>query len=102
MLWLCLCAALQTATVQAQFTFVTNNGAISITGYTGASGNMIIPSATNGYPIVNIASSAFNENTIICRREFKRRFLRGFKRRQIQREYFPRISGQLLRGGFGG
>ncbi len=37
-----------------------------------------------------------------CRREFKRGFLREFKRGQIQSEYFPRISGPVLRGGFGG
>ena len=36
------------------------------------------------------------------RREFKRGFLREFKRGQIQSEYFPRISGPVLSGGFGG
>ena len=40
--------------------------------------------------------------TKVCRREFKRRLLSGFKRRQFYNEYFPRISGQRLRGGFGG
>jgi hypothetical protein len=34
------------ATIQAQFTFVTNNGAITIAGYTGTGGAVIIPSAT--------------------------------------------------------
>ena len=36
------------AVVQAQFTFVTNNGALTITGYTGPGGAVIIPDTTNG------------------------------------------------------
>lgn len=36
------------APVQAQFTFTTNNGAITITGYTGPGGAVVIPSSTNG------------------------------------------------------
>ena len=46
-------------TARAQFTFVTNNGAITITGYTGAGGDLVIPSEINGYPVTAIASSAF-------------------------------------------
>jgi hypothetical protein len=42
------------AVVQAQFTFTTNNGAITITGYTGTSGNVIIPDIINGYPVTSI------------------------------------------------
>jgi len=38
------------AAVQAQFTFTTNNGTITITGYTGPGGDVTIPSWTNGYP----------------------------------------------------
>src|ERR1035438_7364904 len=38
----------------AQFTYTTNNGAITITGYTGASGNVIIPATINGYPVTSI------------------------------------------------
>lgn len=45
--------------VRAQFTFTTNNGAITITGYTGSGGNVTIPSATNGYPVTSIGDSAF-------------------------------------------
>ena len=45
---------------QAQFTFTTNNGAITITGYTGAGGDIIIPNVINGYPVKNIGSFAFN------------------------------------------
>jgi hypothetical protein len=44
---------------QAQFTFTTNNGAITITKYTGSGGAVTIPSATNGYPVTSIGSSAF-------------------------------------------
>jgi hypothetical protein len=45
--------------VCAQFTFVTNNGAITITGYTGPSNNVVIPSTTNGYPVTSIGNGAF-------------------------------------------
>ncbi len=48
------------ASVQAQFTFTTNNGAITITGYTGTNSSVVIPGTTNGYPITSIASFAFS------------------------------------------
>ena len=48
----------------AQFTFTTNNGAITVTGYSG-SGNVTIPSSTNGYPVTTIATSAFYNNTAV-------------------------------------
>ena len=48
------------AVVQAQFTFTTNNGAITITGYTGINSDVSIPSTTNGLPVNNIATRAFN------------------------------------------
>jgi len=47
------------AAVQAQFTFETNNGALTITGYTGPGGAVDIPSTTNGMPVTSIGSSAF-------------------------------------------
>ena len=46
-------------TAQAQFNFTTNNGAITITKYTGLGGDVIIPSTTNGYPVTSIAGGAF-------------------------------------------
>ena len=46
----------------AQFTFRTNNGTITITGYTGSGGNVVIPNATNGYPVTGIAQGAFISN----------------------------------------
>ena len=46
------------AAVRAQFTFSTNNGAITITGYTGPGGNATIPSTTNGLPVTRIGDWA--------------------------------------------
>jgi hypothetical protein len=54
LLWLTLPAVLQ-----AQFTYITNNGAITITGYTGPGGDVVIPSSTNGCPVTSIGDSAF-------------------------------------------
>ena len=51
--------------VQAQFTFVTNNGAITITGYTGPGGDVTIPSTTNGLPVTSIGNSAFSSKTTL-------------------------------------
>ena len=47
------------AVVQAQFTFTINNDAITITKYTGSGGAVIIPNATNGYPVTAIGTNAF-------------------------------------------
>jgi BspA type Leucine rich repeat region (6 copies) len=53
------------ALVQAQLTFTTNNGAITITGYNTAAGlNMVIPAATNGYPVTSIGNYAFESSGI--------------------------------------
>jgi len=51
--------------VQAQFTFTTNNGTITITGYTGSGGLVVIPSATNGWPVKSIGANAFAQNTVV-------------------------------------
>jgi hypothetical protein len=51
------------AAVQAQFQFVTNNGAITITKYTGAGGAVTIPDTTNGYPVTSIGDMAFYNAT---------------------------------------
>ena len=42
------------------FSYTTNNGAITITGYTGAGGDVIIPSSINGLPVTSIGRSAFS------------------------------------------
>jgi hypothetical protein len=47
------------ATVQAQFTYTTNDGGIIITGYSGTNGVVTIPSSTNGLPVTGIAARAF-------------------------------------------
>src|ERR1700739_3779522 len=44
----------------AQLTYVTNNGAITITGYSSASLSVIIPSTISGYPVTTIGSGAFD------------------------------------------
>ena len=55
-----LCAALLPAVAQAQFTFTTNSGAITITGYNpGSGGDVTIPSMTNGWPVTSIGNMAF-------------------------------------------
>src|ERR1035441_3172194 len=57
----CILAALLVlpAAAQAQFNFTTNDGAITITGYTGPGGAVVIPSSTNGLPVTSIGDYAF-------------------------------------------
>ena len=51
--------------VNAQLIFTTNNGAITITKYTGPGGSVTIPDKTNGFPITTIGVDAFyNCNTL--------------------------------------
>src|SRR5262245_9602629 len=45
--------------VQAQFNYTTNNGAITITKYTGPGGDVTIPSTINGLPVASIGDLAF-------------------------------------------
>ena len=44
------------------FTFATNNGAITITGYTGPGGSVTIPDSVNGSPVVAIGDYVFNQH----------------------------------------
>jgi len=60
--WLLYCTMLP-AVAQAQFTYATNNGAITITGYTGSAGTVVIPGATNGLPVNAIGNGAFYQCT---------------------------------------
>src|ERR1017187_5566799 len=49
------------ALVNAQFTFTSNNGAITITGYTGPGGrSVVIPSIIQGLPVKIIGDDAFS------------------------------------------
>jgi hypothetical protein len=50
---------------RAQFTFTISSGSITITGYTSTNVNMVIPSATNGYPVKRIGNSAFAQKTYV-------------------------------------
>src|SRR5439155_1147344 len=43
------------------FNYTTNNGAITITGYTGSGGDVTIPSTINGLAVVGIGVSAFQD-----------------------------------------
>lgn len=45
--------------VRAQFTFTTNNDSVTITSYTGNDGTVIVPAATNGFPVVSIGYAGF-------------------------------------------
>ena len=49
--------------VEAQFTYTTNSGAITITGYTGSGGAVVIPDKITGLPVTGIGSSAFHFNS---------------------------------------
>ena len=53
---------LTTGRLLGQFSFYTNSGVIVITGYWGSEGNVVIPSSTNGYPVVSINVNAFHNN----------------------------------------
>lgn len=45
--------------VNAQFTYVTNNGTITITGYTGTATVVSIPDTINSLPVTSIGTNAF-------------------------------------------
>src|SRR5579871_2951456 len=47
----------------AQFTFTTNSGTLTITGYTGPGGALVIPSTTNGLAVTAIGTNAFENHT---------------------------------------
>ena len=50
--------------VHAQLTFTTNNDSITITGYIGSPGDVVIPAATNGYPVTSIQPYVFNYSSL--------------------------------------
>ena len=53
------------ASVQAQFTFTTNNGALTITGYSDTNAVVIIPDTTNGLPVTSLGDSAFRDKSSV-------------------------------------
>ena len=68
LLKICLLGAmlLLPAVAQAQFIFTTDNGAITITGYSGdSSASLTIPAAINGFPVTGIGAGAFYDQTTL-------------------------------------
>ena len=57
--WLPLIAAAGPMLVQAQFTYTTNNGTITIVQYTGPGGAVVIPDTINGLKVTTVGSQAF-------------------------------------------
>jgi PKD repeat protein len=53
-----------TPTPSTCFTYTTNNGAITITGYTCSGGAVNIPSTINGLPVTGIGEAFFNNNNV--------------------------------------
>lgn len=51
------------APMPGQFTYTTNNGAITITRYTGPGGSVTIPSTINGLPVTSVGNQAFYQCT---------------------------------------
>ena len=49
--------------VEAQFIYSINNGAITITSNTGAGGAVTIPSTLDGLPVTSIGSNAFQNQS---------------------------------------
>jgi hypothetical protein len=65
LLWVLLLAIwAHTALVQAQFSYATNNGTITITKYTGSGGVVTIPDSFDGLPVVNIGDLAFQGSSV--------------------------------------
>ena len=59
-LWgLSLALLMVPALVYGEFYIETNNGAITITGYRGPAGSLVIPSTINGLPVTGIQTIAF-------------------------------------------
>lgn len=50
-----------TGLAQAQFSYITNNGTVTITSYYGTASDVIIPDTLNGYKVADIAADAFNQ-----------------------------------------
>jgi BspA type Leucine rich repeat region (6 copies) len=53
------------AALQAQFTFTTNKGTTTITGYDGPGGAVTIPATINGLSVTSIGEDAFYNNTTL-------------------------------------
>src|SRR6266853_78537 len=51
--------------VQAQFSYTVTNQMVTITGYTGTTDVVAIPSTINGLPVISIGSEAFAKAVVI-------------------------------------
>jgi hypothetical protein len=60
---LAICLLVAAPAAQAQFSYSTNNGTITINGYTGSGGALTIPVRINGLPVTSIGTSAFIDLT---------------------------------------
>ena len=49
-------------TLPSPFNYIISNGAITITGYTGSGGDVIIPGTIGGLPVTTIGNGAFQNN----------------------------------------
>jgi len=50
--------------VQAQFTYSTTNGTLTITAYTGPGGDVVIPDTLDGLPVTSIGARAFYSTSV--------------------------------------
>lgn len=57
--WLALALAGLGPALQAQFTYTNDNGAITITQYTGPGGDVVIPRTIDDLPVVGLGAQAF-------------------------------------------
>src|SRR5262245_63428 len=62
LVWLLVAAPVA---MQAQFTYTVTNQTVTITGYTGASLHVVIPSTINGLPVTSIGSAAFSSGNVL-------------------------------------
>ena len=51
------------ALLQVEFAYIVENGTVTITGYTGAGGDVVIPDTIAGLPVTGIGPSAFYYHT---------------------------------------
>ncbi len=59
----CILCLLPAFALRAQFTYTTNNNAITITGYSGGDTNLDIPATIDGLPVTAIDAHAFQYQT---------------------------------------
>jgi hypothetical protein len=58
--WALFLVVILPAVGRAQFNYTTQNGGVTITGYTGPGGAVVIPATINSLPVTSIGDSAFD------------------------------------------